>query len=39
MCQIKVDIKYMVYKPTFDVIVSDSALKSSGFGTRIPKSN
>jgi len=35
----KVDIKNMVWKPTFGVIVSDCALKSFVFGTRIPKSN
>jgi len=37
----KVDIKNIVWKPTFDVIVGlhDCALKSFVFGTRIPKSN
>jgi len=29
----------MVWKPTFDVIVSDCALSPLFFGTRIPKSN
>jgi len=33
----KVDIK--TWLPIFDVIVSDYALKSFVFGTRIPKSN
>jgi len=33
-----VDIKNLVWKPTFDVIVSDCILKFV-FGTRIPKSN
>jgi len=35
----KVDIKNMVWKPTFDVTVSDCALKSFIFGARIPMSN
>jgi len=35
----KVDIKNMVWKPTFDVIVSDCELKSFVFSTRIRKSN
>jgi len=29
----------MIWKPTYDVIVSDCALKTFVFGTRIPKSN
>jgi len=28
----------MVWKPTYDIIVSDCALKSFVFGARIPKS-
>jgi len=39
LLQGKVDMKNMAWKPTFDVIVSDYALKSFVFGTRIPKSN
>jgi len=29
----------MVWKPTYDVVVSDCAIKSFVFGSRIPKSN
>jgi len=35
----KVDIKKHGLETSFDVIVSDCALKSLVFGTRIPKSN
>jgi len=35
----KVDIKNMVWKPAFDIIVSEYALKSFVFDTLIPKSN
>jgi len=36
---IKVHIKNLVWKPTFDVIVSDCVLKSFVFSTCNPKSN
>jgi len=35
----KIDIKYMVWKPTFDVVVSDCAFKFFVFGTGIHKNN